>query len=214
MFRDRIDAGRQLAAALKAYKDKKDVIVIALPRGGVVVGAEVSWALGAPLDIVVPRKIGAPGNEEFAIGAIAETGEGIFNDAVIATYGISKDSIAEAVAKERAEAERRMRVYRGNRPPLDLHGKVVLLVDDGIATGLTMKAAVASARKRDAERIVVAVPVGAPDSIDELKKIVDTVVCLHAPEFFGAVGQFYEHFDQTTDEEVIEKLKLKNQNGK
>ncbi len=214
MFRDRIDAGRQLAKVLKTYREQNDGIILALPRGGVVVGAEVARVLELPLDIVVPRKIGAPGNEEFAIGAIAETGEGIFNDAAIATFGISKEYIAKTVTKERAEAERRMRVYRGNRPPLDLKGKIALLVDDGVATGLTMKAAIASARKRDATRIVVAVPVGAPDSIDALKKIVDTVVCLHVPEFFSAVGQFYEEFAQTTDEEVIEKLKLKNKNGK
>lgn len=207
MFHDRHDAGRQLAAALNEYKGKNDVIILALPRGGVVVGAEVARALELPLDIVVPRKIGAPGNPEFAIGAITETGKGIFDEETIRAYGIPKEYIDETVAKEQKEAQRRLQTYRGNRPPLIFRGKTAILVDDGIATGFTMKAAIASVRTKGVKEIVVAVPVGARDSIDEIKRIADTVLCLDAPSFFGAVGQCYEEFGQTTDEEVISRIK-------
>lgn len=207
IFKDRLEAGQRLAKALEKYKRQKDTIILALPRGGVVVGFEVAKTLELPLDLVVPRKIGAPGNPEFAIGAITEEGEGIFNEAVIRDYGISKEYIDKTVEEEKKEAQRRLKAYRGDRPPLNLVEKTVIIVDDGIATGLTMRAAIKSCKNKDPKKIVVAVPCGAKDSIDQIKQEVDEVVCLHAPIFFGAVGAFYENFEQTTDEEVIELMK-------
>lgn len=207
IFKDRIEAGQKLAKALKKYKRQKDTIILALPRGGVVTGFEVARALDLPLDLVVPRKIGAPGNPEFAIGAITEEGEGIFNEEVIRDYRISKEYINRIVEEEKKEAQRRLKAYRGDRPPLDLKDKTIIIVDDGIATGLTMRAAIKSCKKKDPKKIVVAVPCGAKDSIDQIKKEADEVICLHAPIFFGAVGAFYREFPQTTDEEVIEIIK-------
>lgn len=207
IFKDRLEAGQRLAKVLEKYKRQKDTIILALPRGGVVVGFEVAKTLELPLDLVVPRKIGAPGNPEFAIGAITEEGEGIFNEAVIRDYGISKEYIDKTVEEEKKEAQRRLKAYRGDRPPLNLVEKTVIIVDDGIATGLTMRAAIKSVKNKDPKKIVVAVPCGAKDSIDQIKQEVDEVVCLHAPIFFGAVGAFYENFEQTTDEEVIELMK-------
>jgi len=207
IFKDRIEAGQKLAKALEEYKGQKDTIILGLPRGGVVTGFEIAKALELPLDLVVPRKIGAPGNPEFAIGAITEEGEGIFNEGVIRDYEISKEYITRTVEEEKKEAQRRLKTYRGDRPPLDLKEKTVILVDDGIATGLTVRAAIKSVKNRDPKKIVVAVPCGAKDSIDQIKKEVDEVICLHAPIFFGAVGAFYREFPQTTDEEVIELIK-------
>jgi len=207
IFKDRIEAGQKLAKALEEYKGQKDTIILGLPRGGVVTGFEIAKALELPLDLVVRRKIGAPGNREFGIGAITEEGEGIFNEGVIRDYEISKEYITRTVEEEKKEAQRRLKTYRGDRPPLDLKEKTVILVDDGIATGLTVRAAIKSVKNRDPKKIVVAVPCGAKDSIDQIKKEVDEVICLHAPIFFGAVGAFYREFPQTTDEEVIELIK-------
>ncbi len=207
IFKDRIEAGQKLAKALEKYKGQKDTIILGLPRGGVVTGFEIAKTLELPLDLVVPRKIGAPGNPEFAIGAITEEGEGIFNEGVIRDYEISKEYITGTVEEEKKEAQRRLKTYRGDRSPLDLKDKTVILVDDGIATGLTMRVAIKSVKNKDPKKIVVAVPCGAKDSIDQIKKDVDEVICLHAPIFFGAVGAFYREFPQTTDEEVIELMK-------
>jgi putative phosphoribosyl transferase len=207
IFKDRIDAGQKLAEALEKYKNAKDTVILALPRGGVVTGFEVAKELNLPLDIVVPRKIGAPGNPEFAIGAITETGEGIFDEETIKTYGISKDYIENETKKEKAEAERRLKLYRGERPCLVLKDKTVILLDDGLATGLTMRAAIKTVKTHEPKKIIVAFPVGASDSIEILKREADEVVYLDAPFFFGAVGAFYEEFGQTTDEEVIELLR-------
>lgn len=201
-FQDRRDAGKQLAKALRAYGGRNAVLVLALPRGGVVVAAEVARALKAPLDIVVPRKIGAPGNPEFAIGAITETGERILDNDAIAFWNIPQEYIEEEATKERKEARRRLALYRGNRPLFDCRDKTTLLIDDGIATGLTMQAAIASVQKRGAEKIIIAVPVTAPDTIARLRPLVHDFVFLYAPEGFTAVGTFYTQFDQTTDEEV------------
>ncbi len=207
IFKNRIDAGQKLAQALKKYKNAKDTVILALPRGGVVVGFEVAKELNLPLDVVVPRKIGAPGNPEFAIGAITETGEEIFDEETIKTYNISKEYIENEIEKEKAEAERRLKLYRGEQPCLSLKNKTVIILDDGLATGLTMRAAVKTVKTREPKKIVVAFPIGSPESIEIIKHEVDEVVYLDAPLFFGAVGAFYEEFGQTTDEEVVELLR-------
>lgn len=208
-FRDRIDAGQKLALVLSEFAGKADTVVVALPRGGVVVGSEIADVLKLPLDIVVPRKIGFPGNPEFAIGAVAEEGEGIFDHEIIRQFGIPWKYIEEEIDKGRREAKRRLVLFRGENPPLDLREKTVILVDDGIATGATMRAAVLTLRKRGAAQIVVAVPVAASDSLARIEKEADRLVVLYAPDIFHAVGQFYAAFDQTTDEEVIELMRAK-----
>lgn len=212
LFRNRKLAGKMLANALREYKKKKNTMVIGLPRGGVVVADVVARELGLPLDLVVPRKIGAPGNPEFAIGAITEKGEPILNQEVVSAYGISKDYIEKTAAEEKMEAKRRLEVYRKDRPPLTLKNKEIILIDDGIATGLTMLAAIKSCKDKGAKKIIVATPCGAKDSINQISKKVDRVVCLHTPTFFGAVGAFYEEFAQTEDEEVIEIMKRQKEN--
>jgi putative phosphoribosyl transferase len=213
IFTNRIDAGQKLAAALDEFKNAENTIILALPRGGVVVGYEVAKKLNLPLDIVVPRKIGAPGNPEFAIGAITETGEGIFDETTIAAYGITKFYLEHEAKKEKAEAERRLKLYRGTRPPLDLKNKTVIIVDDGLATGLTMRAAIQKVKQMNAAKIVVAIPVTPPDTAELIKKEIDEIIYLDAPPFFGAVGAFYEEFSQTTDEEVIKLLKASEHFG-
>lgn len=204
MFLNRADAGQKLAQKLLKYRESSDIVVIGLPRGGVVVAAAVAAALDAPLDIIVPRKIGYPGNPELAIGAISEEGEGVFTPSLLKT--VSEEYLHAEVRKEIMEAARRLRVYRGDQPPLFLKNKVALLVDDGIATGATMRAAILSARKKGAAQIVVAAPVIAPDTLDQLRQEAEAVVYLVAPESFGAVGAFYHSFEQTSDEEVIRLL--------
>jgi len=206
IFKDRKSAGRKLAKELKDYKGRKDCIVIALPRGGVVLGVEVSQYLNLPLDLVVPRKIGAPGNSEYAIGAITEDGERIINEPEVKNLGISKEFLEKEIKKEMKEAQRRIKLYRGKSEKNNLSNKTVILVDDGIATGLTMKAAIKSVKKKGAKKIIIAVPVSARDSIREISNTVDNVVCLHAPAFFGAVGVFYRQFSQVEDEEVIQMM--------
>ena len=211
IFKDRQEGGRKLAAKLQAYQGKKDTLIIALPRGGVVTGFELAKALNLPLDIVVPRKIGAPFNEEYAIGAITESGEGIFDQQAIATLNVSKDYLKQSVAKGQKEAQRRLKVFRQDRPDLNLNNKTVIIVDDGIATGLTMRAAIKSVKEKNAAKIIVAVPVTAQDSSKIIAKEADQLIYLDAPLYFGAVGAFYENFGQTTDEEVIDLMdKSKN----
>lgn len=203
-FKNRQEAGVLLADVLMKFIGEPNTIIIALPRGGVVVGYEVAKKLKLPLDLIVPRKIGAPGNPEFAIGAITEDGEGIFNNAVIDNYHIPQEYLINEVAKERLEAIRRVKLYRGERKQCNFARKIVIIVDDGIATGYTMKASIVYVRKKNAGKIIIATPVAAEDIIKELEQIVDEVICVYIPEFFGAVGRFYQHFDQTTDEEVVE----------
>jgi putative phosphoribosyl transferase len=206
LFRNRSEAGRLLAAKLARYAGKPDVIVLALPRGGVPVGYEVARALHAPLDVFVVRKLGIPGYEELAMGAVASGGVRVLNDQVVRGLGIPADVI-EAVANwELQELQRRERLYRGNRPPPDVRGKTVILVDDGLATGSTMLAAVQALRKLGPARIVVAVPVASGDTCQILEEYVDEVVCAATPEPFYAVGLWYRDFSQTTDEEVRELL--------
>jgi putative phosphoribosyl transferase len=205
-FRDRKSAGQQLASKLSAYANCTDVLVIGLPRGGVPVAAEVAKALHAPLDICLVRKLGVPGHEELAMGAIASGGVRFLNDNVLDLLEISDESIDEVAAREFRELKRRDRVYRGNRPPPDLRDLTVILVDDGLATGSTMRAAIAAIRHQSPQQIVVAVPVGAPDTCDAIRGEVDEVVCFMLQDPLYAIGLWYENFTQTTDEEVCKLL--------
>ena len=209
IFIDRLEAGEKLAAALKKYAGRKDTAVVALPRGGVVPGRVVADALGAPLDIVVPRKIGAPSNEEYAIGAVTEEGHVVWNEAERAMFDAAK--LDKIVEKEKAEAARRLEKFRAGLPPRDLRGKTVIVVDDGVATGYTMLAAVATVRSLRPRRIVVAVPVAPPDSLARIGAAVDEVVALERPVFFGAIGSFYDEFDQVDDEVVVRLLHPKKE---
>ncbi len=198
VFRDRHDAGRQLAAALERYRGAPDVVVLGVPRGGVVVAAEVARLLEQPLDVVVTRKLGAPGNPEYAVGAVDADGH-VFAGILA---GVPEGYLARAAAAEQAEIARRVAAYRAGRPALDVAGKTAVLVDDGIATGLTLRAAVHYLKRQGAARVVVAAPVAAPDSAARLRSEADEVVVLDEPWGFSAVGQFYERFDQTSDAEV------------
>jgi len=208
IFKDRQDAGKKLAQKLLAYQDEKNTLVLGLPRGGVVVAKEVAEVLHVPLDIIVTRKMGAPDNPEFAIGAVDEKGHAVFNEEALEDLGISEEYKKEILEKEKKEAHHRLKLYRKNRPPLELKDKIVILVDDGLATGATMRAAVYSAKAKKAKKVIVAVPVAAPSSLEKLRGESDELICLDAPYFFGAVSSFYEHFDQTMDEEVTQLLKV------
>lgn len=205
-FIDRADAGAQLARALAKYANQPDVIVLALPRGGVPVGYQVAKALGCPLDVLIVRKLGVPGQEELAMGAIASGGIRELNREVIGMLGITQEEIEAAAHRETQELERRERAYRGARPPLEVRDRVILLVDDGLATGTTMRAAVSALRQLGATKIVVAVPVGAAQSCRQLRREVDELVCLLEPEDLVAISLWYEEFPQTSDQEVQELL--------
>ena len=206
LFRDRADAGRHLLSKLGAYQDRPDVLVLGLPRGGIPVGYEVARGLGAPLDVFVVRKLGVPGQEELAMGAIATGGVRIVNRDVVDALHIPPHVVDRAAAEEALELERRQQSYRGERPEPRVEGQTVILVDDGLATGSTMRAAVAALRQQAPARIVIAVPVAAPSTCQELRQEVDELVCFATPEPFMAVGRFYDDFAQTTDEEVRELL--------
>jgi predicted phosphoribosyltransferase len=203
-FDDRRQAGRALARLLDAYRGRSDVIVLGLPRGGVPVAYEVAQALAVPLDVYIVRKLGLPGHEEFAMGAIASGGTVVTNPDV--EHLVSQQVIDVVAAHEGRELERRERLYRGDRPPLDLAGRTVILVDDGLATGSTMRAAARAVRKEGAARVVVAVPVSAAETCAALRAEVDEAVCACTPEPFRAVGLWYVDFDQTSDDEVRELL--------
>ncbi len=205
-FYDRADAGKQLAEALSFLKGRADLLVLAVPRGGVVVGAQVARALDAPLDVIIARKIPAPGNPELAIGAVTADGALVLDNDLVERLGVSEQYIETATAREQAEIERRLRAYRNNRPPVQVAGKTVVLVDDGVATGATTLAAIRSLRRQPLRELILAVPVGPPETITLLEREVDRVVVLETPEPFWAVGVFYEQFEQTTDAEVIELL--------
>ena len=211
VFRDRRDAGQKLAAKLSAYTDRPDVVILALPRGGVPVGYEVARALDAPLDLFLVRKLGVPGQEELAMGAIAAGGVRVLNRDVVQMLNISNDVIDRVAAAEARELERRERLYRGDRPVLDLRGKTAILVDDGLATGSTMRAAIAALRQMRPASIVVAVPAASPETCEEFRKEVDDIICAFTPHPFYAVGLWYEDFSQTTDEEVRTLLKAAEQ---
>ena len=205
-FPDRIEAGRLLAEELEKYADRDDVIVLGLPRGGVPVANEVAKHLHAPLDVFIVRKLGVPGFEELAAGAIASGGVRVLNEDVIRAIPHADQAIEAVTARETTELQRREQIYREGRPAPDLRDRIAILVDDGLATGATMRAAVKALRQRGAAKIVVAVPVGPPDTCHEIEEQADETVCLSMPEFFQAVGQYYEDFSQTTDEDVRQLL--------
>ena len=203
-FADRADAGRHLAAALEYLRAERPV-VLGLPRGGVAVGYEVARALGAPLDVLVARKLGAPGHEELALGAIAR-GAVYVDWLIVRQLGVPDDYLDQVTAVERRELERREQAYRQGRPPLDVTGRTAILVDDGLATGATARVAVAALRRQDPARLVVAVPVGAPESVARLRADADDVICLEMPADFRAVSLAYDNFTPTTDAEVVRYL--------
>jgi len=205
-FRDRSDAGRLLAAKLAAYANRPDVLVLALPRGGVPVAYEVARALNAPLDVFLVRKLGVPGHEELAMGAVATGGVRVLNDQVVGLLRIPDYVIDAVAAWEQQELARREHLYRGERPPPVVRGQTVILVDDGLATGATMHAAIKALRQQQPARIVVAVPTASPETCDQLRAEVDEVICAITPDPFYAVGLWYEDFSQTTDEEVRDLL--------
>jgi predicted phosphoribosyltransferase len=207
-FSDRYEAGRVLADSLRDYSGRADVIVLGLPRGGVPVAREVARELGVPFDIFLVRKLGAPGQEELAMGAIASGGVVVINDEVLDALRIPWDMVESEISRERMELTRRELLYRGDRRPLDVAGRIVILVDDGLATGSTMRAAVRALRRRQPAKIVVAVPTAAPSTCREFETLADACVCSIMPEPFRAVGLWYENFDQISDEVVCELLAL------
>ncbi|MCW3996339.1 MAG: phosphoribosyltransferase [Candidatus Bathyarchaeota archaeon] len=210
-FLNRIDAGKRLASKLKEFVGK-NAIALAIPRGGVVVGYEIAAELNLPLDVIIPHKLGAPDNPELAIGAITEDGTTILDDNLVTYLGVSREYIREESERQKQEIRRRLKAYRQDAPYPNLSGLDVILVDDGIATGSTMKAALLSVRNKGAASVIVAVPVGPPSTIRELKKQADRVICPYTPEYFQAIGQFYDDFSQVSDEEVIQLLKQSRQN--
>lgn len=205
-FRNRTHAGQALAERLTGYAGRDDVIVLALPRGGVPVAFEVAQRLSAPLDVFIVRKLGSPGHEELAMGAIATGGVVVLNDDVVRALKIPEAGIERVAARERDELARREALYRGSRPAPDLRGRIVILVDDGLATGSTMRAAIAAVRTFQPSRLVVAVPTGARETCEDLRRDVDEVVCVTEPDHFYAVGMWYEDFTQTEDREVRDLL--------
>ncbi|CCF84579.1 phosphoribosyltransferase [Nitrolancea hollandica] len=212
-FRDRAEAGRLLAAKLGQYANRPDVLVLALPRGGVPVGYEVAKGLNAPLDVFLVRKLGVPGHEELAMGAIASGGVLVLNDDVVFALRIPQQLIDLVAQREQQELERREQAYRGDRPQPDVHGKIIILVDDGLATGSTMRAAIRALRQREPAKIVVAVPAASPDTCEAFRGEVDDIVCALTPEPFYAVGLWYEDFSQTTDQEVRDLLEQSMHEG-
>jgi len=205
-FHDRIDAGRQLAAALTEYEGRPDVVVLGLPRGGVPVAHEVARQLHVALDVCLVRKLGVPGHVELAMGAIADGGIEVLSLDLIRDLGIPRQTVEQIAVRERLELERRDRVYRAGRPPASVNARIVLLVDDGLATGSTMEAAIRVLRTQAPAKVVAAVPVGPRETCERLRTIADQVVCLSMPEPFEAVGAWYEAFPQTTDDEIMRLL--------
>jgi putative phosphoribosyl transferase len=205
-FSDRREAGQQLAKALSHLRDTKDVVVLGIPRGGVVVAYEVAAALDAPLDVYITRKIGAPFNPELAIGAVASDGTLVLDDDLIARTGAPADYVQSETKRQEREIQRRIKAYRGTSPARQLKDKTVILVDDGVATGATVLASARAIQQQEPKQLIVAIPVGPADTIGELEKEADQVVCLHTPDVFWAVGAFYDIFDQTPDAEVISLL--------
>ncbi len=205
-FRDRREAGRAVAGKLQAHADHPGTVVLALPRGGVPVAFEVARELHAPLDVFVVRKLGLPGHDELAMGALATGGVRVINQDLVRDLRLPEAVVEAVTARERRELERRERLYRGDRPPLDVRGRTVILVDDGLATGSSMRAAVVALRQRRPARIVVAVPVGAPETCAALQAEADETICANTPVHFESVGQWYDDFSQTTDAEVKELL--------
>ena len=206
LFKDRTAAGQRLAKDLKQYANRPDVIVLALPRGGVPVAYHVARELNAPLDVWLVRKLGVPGREELAMGAIASGGTRILNEEVVKMLSLPEEDINRVAAKEQRELERREKAYRGDRPPQELSDRTVILVDDGLATGASMHAAAVALRQHNPKQIIAAVPVSAPETCNELQVEVDEIICSETPKPFLAVGLWYDKFDQTTDQEVRDLL--------
>ncbi len=202
LFADRAEAGRELAASLSEYANNRNAIVLALPRGGVPIGYEIARALDIPLDVYIVRKLGVPGHEELAMGALAADGTYVVDHDLMESLGIDPDALDEVVAREAAELRRRETAYRDDRAEPDIVGKIVILVDDGLATGATMRAAATALRRRNPAAIITAVPVAAGRTCASLRSLVDRVVCVSMPEPFHAVGLYYRNFEQTTDDEV------------
>lgn len=213
LFKDRRLAGQFLAGELAAYANRSDVVVLGLPRGGVPVAFEVARAINAPLGVLVVRKLGVPGQKELAMGAIAPGGVRVLNEQIISEENIPDEAIARMALQEQRELERRERLYQGNRPSLDLQGRTVILVDDGLATGATMLAAIVAVRKQQPAKIVVAVPVAAPPTYEDLAGLVDEIACISQPNPFYSVGLWYEQFPQITDDEVCDLLAKAANNG-
>lgn len=209
IFQNRTEAGRELAKQLTSYQDSKDVIAVGLARGGVVVAAALARALNIALDVIIVRKIGAPDNPELALGAIAEKGSGVFNDDLIALLGVSKEYIKKETERQREIVKMRKELYLEGSATLDFAGKTILLVDDGIATGASMKVAIASIKQQNAGKIIVTVPVAPPEARLAMAALVDEVVCLSEPSRFPAVGAFYKEFAQVTDEEIVSLIRTK-----
>jgi putative phosphoribosyl transferase len=201
-FEDRVEAGQILASHLRAYADRVDVVVLGLLRGGVPVAFEIAQSLRAPLDVMIVRKLGVPGHEELALGAIASGGVRVFNQRIVEELDLSPSTTEAIARRQQLELERREKLYRGDRPPFEVAGRVVILVDDGIATGSTMRAAIQALRQQNPARIVLAIPVAPPSVCEELRSAVDELVCLAQPAGFFAVGQWYRDFSQTSDEQV------------
>jgi putative phosphoribosyl transferase len=206
MFRNRSEAGNRLAARLDRYKDRDDVFVLALPRGGVVTGYEIARTIGAPLDVLIVRKIGFPYQPELAAGALAETGSLVLNRDIMAMGGLSEEALKSEIDRQKEEIARRIVLYRGGRTLSNLRGKTVILVDDGVATGATMKAAIAALKQENIAQLVVALPVAPPETAEVLRTMVDELICLETPLYFMAVGAHYSDFNQVTDEEVVKLL--------
>jgi putative phosphoribosyl transferase len=211
-FRDRADAGRQLAAALHNYAQVSDVQVLALPRGGVPVGYEVAAELGAPLDVLIVRKLGTPGQPELAMGAIAGGGVRVLNPDVVDMLGLSSAAIDRVAEQELQEVERRERLYRGERPPLNVENRTVIVIDDGVATGSTFRAALQCLRGQKPRKLIAAFPVGAAGTVEHLRGLADEVICLETPEPFMAISLWYEDFPQVEDQEVRAMLE-RNRSG-
>jgi putative phosphoribosyl transferase len=207
MFNDRRDAGVHLASRLEEYKGQTGVLVLALPRGGVATGYEIAHYLKVPLDIVIVRKIGFPGQPELAIGAVSETGRVVLNESIISMYGVSKDYVEREVSQQKKEISRRAELYRKGKRLPSLEGKTIILVDDGVATGATMKAAIITLKEEKLKKLIVALPVAPAGMADEIEQMADTLICIETPFDFMAVGAYYHDFTQVTDEEVIDLLK-------
>jgi putative phosphoribosyl transferase len=212
MFSDRRDAGVQLASRLEEYKGQTGLLVLALPRGGVETGYEIAHYLKVPLDIVIVRKIGFPGQPELAIGAVSETGGVVLNDSIISMYGVSKDYIEREVSQQKKEISRRVELYRKGRRLPSLEGKTIILVDDGVATGATVKAAIITLKEEKLKKLIVALPVAPVSMADEIEQMADTLICIETPFDFMAVGAYYHDFTQVSDEEVIDLLKRSAKN--
>jgi putative phosphoribosyl transferase len=206
MFLNRSEAGSRLAARLGRYKDRNDVIVLALPRGGVVTGFEIARMIGAPLDVLIVRKIGFPSQPELAAGAVAETGSVVLNKDILAMGGLSEKALQPEIDRQKKEIARRITLYRAGRMLSNLEGKTVVLVDDGVATGATIKAAISALKQEKIGKLVLALPVGPPETVEAMRTTVDELICIETPLYFMAVGAHYGDFTQVTDEEVVELL--------